>query len=146
MFIFKFLTFLIALVSIPILFADRISPAIFWPAGFATYLIPPILILNVFLLIFWVYKKRYLTAVLIIPSLVVGYHFFPITFSFHVQSDDPGSVTVLSYNVRVFNVYAHLIKNRPEIAKDMISWINSDDSDIKCFQEFYNANKSNVHI
>jgi len=145
MFIFKFLTFLIALVTIPILFADRISPAIFWPAGFATYLILPILILNVLLLIFWVYKRSFLTAFLLIPSLVIGHHFFFRTFSFHLNNEEKGSVTVLSYNVRVFNVYDHLNKNKPEIAKNMLSWINSDNSDIKCFQDFYNDNKSNIH-
>jgi endonuclease/exonuclease/phosphatase family metal-dependent hydrolase len=141
MFVLRVLTYIIAFISIPVFFANKISPAIFWPAGFVSYIIPPLLIVDVLLFLFWAIKRR-LIALFLLPPIFVAYNLWDRTFSFNYFQKNPGEVSVLSYNVRVFNVYAHLRKDRPEIVDEMIDWINSDDSDIKCFQDFYNDNKS----
>jgi endonuclease/exonuclease/phosphatase family metal-dependent hydrolase len=43
---------------------------------------------------------------------------------------------VLSYNVRVFNVYSHLNTDFVQ-SKNTLDWVVSRDDDIKCLQEFY---------
>jgi endonuclease/exonuclease/phosphatase family metal-dependent hydrolase len=144
MFIFRFLTFVIVIISIPVFLANKISPAIFWPAGFATYLIPPLLIVDFLLFIFWIFKKS-LTTLLLVPPLIIGFPYINKTISIHKQAGEKGEISVLSYNVRVFNVYTHLRKERPQIAREMMEWINSDNSDIKCFQDFYNDNNSDLY-
>src|SRR5206468_997764 len=46
------------------------------------------------------------------------------------------SITLLSYNVRVFNNYNHLSEGG-KAAKNIISFSEKYKADIKCFQEFY---------
>ncbi len=59
------------------------------------------------------------------------------------DEDEENSFKVLSYNVRVFNNYAHLNEGYTS-SKKMISWVMDDDSPIKCFQEFYNQDNSEI--
>ncbi|HTF82700.1 MAG TPA: endonuclease/exonuclease/phosphatase family protein [Cytophagales bacterium] len=60
------------------------------------------------------------------------------TFQLSVPESSDHGIKVLSYNVRVFNVYNHLGKQAKwKSSKDMIDWIVSEDFDIMCFQEFY---------
>lgn len=60
------------------------------------------------------------------------------------SNDSDGTFKVMSYNVRVFNNYSHL-KNEDYISsKKMIGWSVENDADIKCFQEYYNNNKSDI--
>jgi len=55
-----------------------------------------------------------------------------------------GKLSVLSYNVRVFNNYAHLRNKNFESSRKMIEWSVKDDAGIKCFQEFYNKDDSDI--
>lgn len=78
--------------------------------------------------------------------IILGHDYVNSSFSFNpvkqgnVESQE---LSVLNYNVRVFNTYAYLQnKNRP--GKSMIEWLAKNDSDIKCLQEFYNDDQSDV--
>lgn len=46
------------------------------------------------------------------------------------------AIEVLSYNVRVFNVYSHLNTDFVS-SRETIEWVAQRDDDIKCLQEFY---------
>ncbi|OHX66758.1 endonuclease/exonuclease/phosphatase family protein [Flammeovirga pacifica] len=47
-------------------------------------------------------------------------------------------LSVVSYNVSVFNVYAYLNHDFKE-SKELINWLRNDTTDIYCFQEYYNC-------
>ncbi len=59
------------------------------------------------------------------------------------DTDDSKSVEVLSYNTRVFNNYAHLNDDYVS-SKKMIQWAVDHTADVKCFQEYFNKDGSEV--
>lgn len=75
---------------------------------------------------------------LLYPLLVclAGLLFLSRTITFHQTDTQDETLKVLSYNVRVFNVYSHLNTDFIQ-SKNTIDWILSREDDIKCFQEFY---------
>ncbi len=76
-------------------------------------------------------------------AVIVGLPYFFLSIGIAVPESNPKGLTILSYNVRVFNVYKHLNTNF-ESSKKMIDWIKFDDSDVKCLQEFHNQNVSEI--
>lgn len=49
----------------------------------------------------------------------------------------PRTLRLLSANVRIFNVYAHLRKADPAAPAKFISWLAASPADVLCLQEFY---------
>lgn len=72
--------------------------------------------------------------------LLMGFHFLRSIFSlglFHTRElPQDKAFSVLSYNVHVFNKYAHLQKQKPNNTEDMLKWIVQHPAEVKCFQEF----------
>lgn len=50
-------------------------------------------------------------------------------------------LTVVNYNVRVFNQYANLRSDDLHTTTEMIDWVNNVEADILCLQEFYTNQK-----
>ncbi len=75
--------------------------------------------------------------------IIIGFAFIKVSYSIS-KNNEGGILKVLSYNVRVFNSYANY-KNEAHISsKKMIGWSVDNDSPIKCFQEYYNNDKSDI--
>jgi len=127
------------LISLIILLCARIPPDFLWIAGFLAYGIPVILIANLSLTIFKLVKKRR-SAVYPLVILVLGYGFIKDSFRFH-KGDQDGKIKVITFNTRVFNVYFNNGKDTSSV-REMIEWINVQDADIVCLQEFYNDPRS----
>jgi endonuclease/exonuclease/phosphatase family metal-dependent hydrolase len=123
-----------------VLASSLIPPDRFWLAGFIAYGIPVFLFSNLMLLIWQVIKKQ-VSALYPFLILVIGYGFIRDTLK--ISKNDPnGEIKVITFNVRVFNVYFNNGKDITSV-NEMINWINDQEADIICFQEFYNdANSS----
>ena len=120
-----------------------ISPESVWVAGFVSMLIPVFLIIH--LVSALILARRFnRTFFYHLAALIIGFPFITVTFSFHPKAEPAHSLKVLSYNVRVFNNYAHLRNKNYESSKKMIEWSVRDNADIKCFQEFYNKDDSHI--
>ena len=65
-------------------------------------------------------------------GLAAGYASGPLA-----QPASPRSLRLLSANVRIFNVYAHLRKADPAAPAKAISWLAASPADVLCLQEFY---------
>lgn len=78
-----------------------------------------------------------------LAAIIIGFAFIKASYSMS-SNDSEGTFKVLSYNVRVFNNYSHLRNEAYVSSKNMISWAVKNDADIKCFQEYYNNNKSDI--
>lgn len=113
-----------------------VSPGIFWPASFVALTIPFCLFFHAAALGYFLWKKpKY--AILPFTALALGYPFIRATLALNKAEPAKGrTLKVLSYNVRVFNVYDHLYPG-PDAVQNMIDWIARDDADIKCLQEYY---------
>lgn len=120
-----------------------VSPEQLWVAGFLSMLIPFFLIFHLIALLMMIRKLNRLFFYHLL-ALAIGLPFFLVSFSLHLHQEGKGELSVLSYNVRVFNNYAHLRNKNFESSRKMIEWSVKDNSEIKCFQEFYNKDDSDI--
>lgn len=119
-----------------------ISPQYFWLMGFLSLSIPVIIFIHLFLLIINITRLRKGFFIHLV-AIIIGFAFIKVSYSISSNRDD-GKLKVLSYNVRVFNNYAHLKNEEYISSKKMIGWSVKNDAQIKCFQEYYTNKKSNV--
>lgn len=120
-----------------------ISPNDFWLAGFLALLIPFLQFSHLFFIIFWIFLKNYWKSAYSVAILLIGAVFFNATFALSFSSNEKTDFSVLSYNVRVFNLYDHLNQHFKSSQK-MIDWAKNSSSEIKCFQEFYQQKDSKI--
>lgn len=84
-------------------------------------------------------------ALLPLTILVIGFPHLKSTFVIDLDKEEEKEhLKILSYNVRVFNVYDHLRKADPEAPRKMLEWIFEQEADIVCLQEFYNDDNSDL--
>jgi len=75
-------------------------------------------------------------------ALLLSLPFWSRTYQFSWGTPPPPSekeLSVLSYNVMSFDGYNFIRDIRPENYLSMIEWVKSLDTDIQCYQEFYNS-------
>lgn len=120
--------------------AYYISPDKQWIIAFFGLAYPFLLIINLFFILFWLFKlDKYI--LISITVVLIGYNHFNNTIKFsskHLKNNDK-SMKILSYNVRLFNVYKYikLNKNRFNDRNNIFDFIKEESPDIMCFQEFY---------
>jgi endonuclease/exonuclease/phosphatase family metal-dependent hydrolase len=122
-----------------------VSPKKIWWFAFVSYLIPLLLIFHVIMVLIWFFRKKKAMLVHIL-LLIIGFPFIQASISVSFpdwEKKDGNTFSVLSYNVRVFNVYDHL-NNKFNESKEIIQWVKSQNSDIQCFQEYYNNPKNKI--
>lgn len=119
-----------------------LSPQYFWLFGFLSLAIPVVLFIHFVLLILNIprLKKNFFIH---LAAIIIGFAFVKVSYSIS-SNDQEGKLKVLSYNVRVFNTYANLKNENYVSSKKMISWSVENDADIKCFQEYYNKDNSEI--
>lgn len=119
-----------------------ISPEYFWLVGFISLSVPVLIIIHFFFLIINIKRLRkvffYHLAV-----IIIGFAFIKISYSVS-KNDDEGVLKVLSYNVRIFNNYSNLRNEEYISSRKMIGWSVENDAQIKCFQEYYNNDRSDI--
>lgn len=104
--------------------------------------VSPLLWLNALFLVYWVLRKKrvFLLSAL---ALIIAYFIFNPYYKFSSEGDlqtDAKSLSVLSYNVRLFNLYEADSKTK-EASQVLSTIINEQDPDIVCLQEFISDNE-----
>ncbi|MFN3316678.1 MAG: hypothetical protein ACK40K_07685, partial [Raineya sp.] len=121
-------------------FSAYLSPDEHWWAGFLALTIPLLLLVNLIFLLHWFLHKS-LRGFLSLAILVIGYPFLESSIGLAFGKKPPKKNThtfsLMSYNVKVFNVYNHLQGKDSINAKSIIQQVVEDSSDIKCLQEFF---------
>ncbi|WP_291721172.1 endonuclease/exonuclease/phosphatase family protein [Bernardetia sp.] len=144
---FRFINSIVLVVSVISYLSVLVSPQFFWLFGFVSMLIPFCLMANVFFVLLWWWRKRWY-ALYSLLVLVIGFPFWQASISFGglLEEDfeeNRNYLSVLSYNVREFDVYQR--KNDDyTVTKNTINWIKNDTSDIICIQDFYNSETHTV--
>ena len=118
------------------------SPDLFWLFGFICLSIPLVLAIHFILLILNIPRIRK-AFFFHLAALIVGLAFIKASYSIS-SNDKSGKLKVLSYNVRVFNNYSNLRNENYISSKKMIAWALENDAHIKCFQEYYNNDRSDI--
>jgi endonuclease/exonuclease/phosphatase family metal-dependent hydrolase len=118
------------------------SPENLWFFGFLGLAIPVILFIHFILLVLNIprLKKAFFMH---LAALIVGFAFVKVTYSVS-SNDHDGKLKVMSYNVRVFNNYEDLKNKNHASSKNMINWAVENNAHIKCFQEYYNKDNSEI--
>lgn len=134
---------LLIVVSLALFFMPEIPPREFWYSAFLVLLIPVIIIIQFLMAFIWLFKRNIL---FILPLILLGlnWKYIKRTVTFASRNDDKTELTVLSYNVRVFNVYPHLADKGLQSSQKMIDFVIKCDADVICLQEFYNDSKDTL--
>jgi endonuclease/exonuclease/phosphatase family metal-dependent hydrolase len=87
------------------------------------------------------FKKRMILAGLV---LLMGITFINKFYKFSAKDfpEDEKDFTVMSYNVRLFNVFKWL--NRDDVPNNILAFINDKNPDVLCIQEY--SNSANIDL
>jgi endonuclease/exonuclease/phosphatase family metal-dependent hydrolase len=97
--------------------------------------VPLLILLNVFFLAYWIIrlKKQFLLSLVV---LLLGWSYISSMYKFSSSEtvEDANNITVMSFNVRLFN----MLKWSPSetIKEEIVALLSSENSDILCLQEY----------
>lgn len=124
-----------------------ISPDQIWLLAFFGLAYPFLLVINLILVAFWIYKKKLMFLFSLI-TILLGWNYLATSIQIPVKSGREKGVTnansfnVLSFNVRLFNLYNwNENENTP---KEIFEFINTNQFDFICFQEFFTKNSGEL--
>jgi endonuclease/exonuclease/phosphatase family metal-dependent hydrolase len=96
--------------------------------------VPLLIVLNVLFFIYWLLKvKKQLLLSLIVLIFGVRYINSLYKFSSSKHIEDKGNISVMNYNVRLYNLYNW--SPSKTIKEDILQFINDEQPDILCVQE-----------
>jgi endonuclease/exonuclease/phosphatase family metal-dependent hydrolase len=120
-----------------------LAPKIFPLLSVFTLFMPLFFLANGLFFIYWAiqFKKRMILSGIV---LLVGITFFNKFYKFSAKEfpESDKDFTVMSYNVRLFNVFKWL--DRDDIPDVILEFINEKNPDILCIQEF--SNSANIDL
>ncbi|MFC5411020.1 endonuclease/exonuclease/phosphatase family protein [Larkinella bovis] len=122
------------------------APTGHWMASVLMISLPVAWGFNLIYIVFWLLVKPW-RALMPVVTMLIGIPFWRRTFTYsrpELNSEKRPTLQVMSYNVMGFNKYDLVDTQRPDDANHMIEWVLNEPSDVKCFQEFYNENRSVV--
>lgn len=120
-----------------------LAPKIFPLLSVFTLFVPAFFLANALFFLYWgiQFKKRMILSGLV---LLIGITFFNKFYKFSPKEfqESDKDFTVMSYNVRLFNVFKWL--DRDDIPDNILEFINAKNPDILCIQEF--SNSANIDL
>ncbi len=125
-----------------------ISPRHFWPLAIFGLLYPYLVLLNVVFVIFWAValKKKFILSLVVVllggPFLFRNIQFLKTFRSKQTHTEESHSFKVMSFNVRLFNLYKWIKVDNA--GTEISRYISAESPDIICFQEFYTREKGSL--
>jgi endonuclease/exonuclease/phosphatase family metal-dependent hydrolase len=121
-----------------------IHPETIWIIPFFGLAYPVIVCISLFFLLYWaLLRSRWFFVVLGVILLGGKLHFrtLAITFSPVEATEQDEVLKIMSYNVRLFDLYNESLTERNKNRNAIISYIHEMSPDVICFQEFYHQDK-----
>lgn len=148
----KFLLFLNTLAVFFLLLsylAPYINPSSFWPIAFMGLAYPFILLFNVLLAVFWLFRKPVfalpsLGAVLLGWNILISFIGFRESRAIEVPKSSPDFVRIMTYNVHSFKKFG--AQNEETIRDQMLTIIRNEQPDVICFQEFFTRKRGKYNF
>ena len=145
--IIRYLNYILILALFLSYISIYINPEKIWLFAFFGLSYPFLLFANVIFILFWIFKKKRFFIIPLIAVLIGwGYISNFVQISSKKKNDDKinqqKSVSILSYNVRLFDLYNWSEKD--EASNQIFDFINTNDPDIICFQEFFTRNTNGL--
>ncbi|CAN5867300.1 endonuclease/exonuclease/phosphatase family protein [soil metagenome] len=126
----------------------NVSPQWSWVFGFLAFSTPVPLLLNLLFLLYWLARRSWMV---VLPLLVVGggwdyYHRgLSLNLADNRVPEQAARLEVLSFNVEVFNSYAHQHDSTYSSSINLINWVAQHPADVLLLQEFYHEPGSEVY-
>ncbi len=115
-----------------------LAPKIFPLLSVFTLLMPLFFIFNILFFLYWAFqlKKRMILSGLV---LLIGITFINKFYKFSAKEypNEEKDFVVMSYNVRLFNVFKWI--KREDVPENILAFINENNPDILCIQEYSNS-------
>ena len=128
--------------AIGLYYSVTIRPENMWLAGPAGFLIPPLLLIQLLFLIYWLWRKPFF-ALFSVCSLLLGYRFIDSTISFHFLKTEPcGNLRVLSINAKTFGGMDKNHQGEKQICTRMVKQFIESGADVICVQEMFDNPRS----
>jgi len=106
---------------------------------------PILLTLTLVFILFWlIFKRKYIWFNLVV--ILIGWNHLNDFYAFNVGDYAPSanSIKVMSYNVKIFSLYD--LENRVENRDKIFRFIQKENPDVICFQEFYHQEGSSNFV
>ena len=130
-----FLNILLVLLTFVAYLLPFLAPTSFPILSVLTLFMPLFFLLNALFFIYWAiqFKKQLMVSGLV---LLMGITFINKFYKFSQKdfSKEEKDFTVMSYNVRLFNVFKWI--ERDDVPTDILTFINDKNPDILCIQEY----------
>lgn len=119
-----------------------VDPRQFWPIAFFGLALPYLYVSNLFFLLIWVLLGN-IRFILPLIVLILGYKSVPLYFQlrFNAPAENEKSLKVMSFNVRVFDLY--MWSEKKTIRNQIFDFLDQEQPDVLCLQEFYQSDEEN---
>ena len=114
----------------------HVQPKSFALLSVLSLAVPFLIILNILFVVYWLLKvKKQLILSLFV--LLLGYKYVGSfhKFSSSLDIQDEGNMSIMNYNVRLFNLYDWIEED--QIENKIVDFIKDEQPDVICFQEFH---------
>jgi endonuclease/exonuclease/phosphatase family metal-dependent hydrolase len=141
--LFLFINACLALALLISYLAPLTDPGKFWIIAFFGLAYPPLLLFNILIIIFWLFKKSWF-ALISILCIAAGYRVMQNSFGFNAertykQKEDRDAIRIFTYNVHSFKKYGS--NNDVSTKHEILDIIRERQPDILGFQEYYTRHK-----
>ncbi len=113
-----------------------VAPKSFTALAVLSLAVPLLIIVNLGFVLYWFLKgkKQLLLSLLV---LLLGYSYVSSFYKFSSSSDDvsDGNLTIMNYNVRLFNLYNWI--EEAQVESKIIDLIKREQPDVVSFQEYH---------
>ncbi len=151
-FIDRIVRFIAIFLAISVLlgaFAGHIDPRDFKIIAFFGLAYPFFLLLNIFMMVWWMIRKRWLFLLVTFIVIVVGWPALTATFSFSGEEgvgpkSEKTFIRMMTYNVHSFKPFED--ESIKDAKTQMLKLIEEENPDIICLQEFYSRKKGSYDL
>jgi endonuclease/exonuclease/phosphatase family metal-dependent hydrolase len=151
-FIDKIVRFIAVLLAISLLLgniAGNVDPRDFRIIAFFGLAYPFFLLLNIFMMAWWVIRKRWLYLLLTFIVIILGWRALSTTFSFSGEEGagpktEKSFIRMMTYNVHSFKPFED--ESIKDAKTQMLKLIEQENPDIICLQEFYSRKKGKFDL
>ena len=130
---------IVVILTLILYYIPDITPQDFPIGSFLILLIPLFILINLVFVVIWLIKRSYYNCLLSFVVILIGYKFIDRSVVIGKSNYPERDLTVLNCNVRIFNVYDHLMDKDYNSSKQMLKWVKNFNADVACLQEFYSS-------
>lgn len=136
-----FLNWIVALLMVVSFSLPYLPPKKFPAVSVLSLGVPVVIVINLVFLFFWLIQLNR-RLFLSLAVLVFSYFYFNVFYEFSSEgnpADYQNTLSIVSYNVRLFNAYER--ENHGDVPEMMKELLETEDPDVICIQEYYKPNK-----